>query len=270
MPTPTATMRSPLPTDRLDDRTDDTGGTNPRPAVPTSTQRSVPGHPSAPTSSAHNRFGLSPAQITGSALAAMTSALAASTLGVAGTLAGAAVGSLVATVGSAIYTHTLRSAHRRIGSRTPDLGGRSARRTVPPAAVPVASPARPAASGRAPAGRPGRWRGPLTFLAGLLVALGAVTAVELVVGHPLGSSAGSGTTVTRIVSGGTPRARSATTTPHTTTAPQPAATPSPASSPDPTPTGTPTPGPTATSTPTPQPSPASPSPSTSPAPTPTA
>ncbi len=175
----------------------------------------------------------------------------------------------MATVGSAIYTHTFRSAHRRIGALTPDLGSRSVRRTDAPAAVLVAPPALPAASGPGPARLPGRWRGPLTFLAGLVVALGAVTAVELVLGHPLGSSAGSGTSVTRVVSGGTVRARSATTTPHTVTDPQPAATPSPASSPDPTPTGTPTPDPTATSTPTPQPSPSSPSPSTSPAPTPT-
>ena len=53
-------------------------------------------------------LGLSTAQVTGSALAAMSGAFFASWLGTTGTLVGAAVGSVVATVGAAIYTHSLR------------------------------------------------------------------------------------------------------------------------------------------------------------------
>jgi hypothetical protein len=54
------------------------------------------------------RFELSPAQVTGSALAAMTGAFLASYLGTAGTVIGAAVGSLIATVGTTAYTWWLR------------------------------------------------------------------------------------------------------------------------------------------------------------------
>jgi hypothetical protein len=57
---------------------------------------------------------LSAAQVTGGALAAVTSALAGSTLGVNGTVAGAAVGSVVATVGGELYTQSLRRTHQTV------------------------------------------------------------------------------------------------------------------------------------------------------------
>lgn len=53
-------------------------------------------------------LGLSPAQVAGSALAAVSGALLASFAGTTGTIIGAAVGSVVATVGAAIYTWSLR------------------------------------------------------------------------------------------------------------------------------------------------------------------
>jgi hypothetical protein len=56
-------------------------------------------------------LGLSPAQVAGSALAAISSAVVASTAGTAGTLIGAAVGSVIATVGAALYTWWLRRTH---------------------------------------------------------------------------------------------------------------------------------------------------------------
>jgi hypothetical protein len=56
-------------------------------------------------------LGLSPAQVLGSALAAVSSAVVASTAGTTGTLIGAAVGSVIATVGAAIYTWWLRRTH---------------------------------------------------------------------------------------------------------------------------------------------------------------
>ncbi len=57
---------------------------------------------------AARKFELSPTQVTGSALAAMTGAFLASYLGTAGTVIGAAVGSLIATVGTTAYTWWLR------------------------------------------------------------------------------------------------------------------------------------------------------------------
>ena len=69
-------------------------------------------------------LGLSPAQVAGSALAAVSGALLASFAGTTGTIIGTAIGSVVATVGAAIYTQSLRT-------------------TVPPPAVPRPGCARP-------------------------------------------------------------------------------------------------------------------------------
>ena len=66
------------------------------------------------------RLELSPAQVAGSALAAMSGAVFISWAGTAGTLIGAAAGSVIATVGSATYTWSLRrsrDAARRTAER---------------------------------------------------------------------------------------------------------------------------------------------------------
>jgi hypothetical protein len=55
-----------------------------------------------------HKIGLSPAQVAGSALAAVSGAMLASFAGTTGTIIGTAVGSIVATVGAAIYTWSLR------------------------------------------------------------------------------------------------------------------------------------------------------------------
>jgi len=198
-----------------------------------------------------NRYGLSTAQVFGSALAAMTSAFAASRLGVAGTLIGAAVGSVVATVGGAIYAHTFRSAHRHIEAVVPLRTTRPVAPSVgPEEAVDGAdlgsTPAEVAAR---------RWRVLATVLAGLLLALGLITAIELVIGHPLGNAAEKGTTITRVATDpGTPRSRVEPTAP-AGQKPEPTPTTTPTASPTPTPTDTPTPTPTDTPTPTPTPTP---------------
>src|SRR5689334_14446601 len=54
------------------------------------------------------KIGLSPAQVAGSALAAVSGALLASFAGTTGTIIGTAIGSVVATVGAALYTWSLR------------------------------------------------------------------------------------------------------------------------------------------------------------------
>ncbi|WP_030105157.1 hypothetical protein [Actinoalloteichus caeruleus] len=94
-------------------------------------------------------FGLSGAQITAGALAAVTSAVLGSQLGVAGTVAGAAVASVVSTVGGAVYQRYLeRTAEtvRATAARAP-LGRRRQRtagRAVGDGRTgPVASPSHP-------------------------------------------------------------------------------------------------------------------------------
>ncbi len=215
-----------------------------------------------------NRFGLSGAQVAGSALAAMTSALAASGLGVAGTLLGAALGSVVITVGGAVYAHTFRSARRRIVTIVPAATRPS--RTAPLAARAEAAyrPTPVAAADPVP-GRDGaarRWRTVATVLAGLLIALGAITALEVVLGHPIADSSRSGTTITDTVThGGSSQAR-IEPTPMTGQPGDPA--PNLSATSAPTPSGSATPVPSPSQTPT-QSGPTSPSPTSSPEPTPT-
>jgi hypothetical protein len=55
-------------------------------------------------------------QVSGSALAAVSSAVLLSTVGVAGTIIGAAIGSVFATAGSSIYSHYLRVSRARVAA----------------------------------------------------------------------------------------------------------------------------------------------------------
>src|SRR3954465_7560387 len=189
------------------------------------------------------KLGLGAAQIAASALAAVTSALAASFLGVAGTIIGAAVGSVIATVGSAVYAHSLRPAASRLRDLRPQTGA-----SASPRARVVQGPE------HAPTGRPGRgpavrrWggRNPFARLTAVVVgvfvvAMGAISVAEAVMGHPVSSSNTSGTSLGRVVSTGSsppvPRSSdgpdaTATTAPSstaspTTSAPSGAATSSP-------------------------------------------
>ncbi len=242
-------------------------------STPTSTAPALPNDadrlPAPPVASA-NRFGLSAAQVAGGTLASVTAAAAASTLGVAGTIIGAAVGSVIASVGSAIYAHSLRTAHVRLGAYAPVRAGGALRGSATPTAVRATDVRADSVSGGRPttvAEPTRRRRGAVGVAVGVVVgavlALGVITGLELVVGHPLGDSSESGTTVTHVVAGGgTPRARSEIQP----TTPQPAATPSATPSAAATPTPTPSATPTPTDTPAPTPSPTS---TASPAPTPT-
>jgi|tagenome__1003787_1003787.scaffolds.fasta_scaffold20802721_2 hypothetical protein len=175
------------------------------------------------------RLGLSLTQIAGGALAAVTAAVAASYLGVAGTLIGAGLGSVVSSVAAALYSTSLSRAARAskvlvvrpAGSGTGPLEASA----QDPAAVPPELPPEPLAG---PAGRQWwrnlRW-GPVAAVAGVLfvAAMAVVNLSELAIGHPLGNSATSGTTLTNL-GGSTP------------TTPSPSGT-APAASP----TGTPSP-----------------------------
>jgi hypothetical protein len=173
-------------------------------------------------------LGLSAAQVTGSALAAMSGAFFVSWAGTAGTLIGAAVGSVIATVGAATYTWSLR--------RTSDAAKRTAALVKERALVTGALPRsvaqgplredgndrsgqllddeRPPPALEEPAeietGRR-RWDLPwakvaLVSLAVMVAGMGGITAIEAVTGKPiaslLGKDDGTGTTVGRVVGAG--------------------------------------------------------------------
>lgn len=139
-------------------------------------------------------LGISPAQVLGSAAAAVSSALLASRLGVTGTLIGAAVASLMATVGGAVYTYSLRRSSQVILQTTVRQRG---------ADVVVTESARPAGPSRVPWRRL-PWRrlvlGAVTVMA---LALLAITALEMIAGRSVtsittGTDSGR-TTVGRLV-----------------------------------------------------------------------
>lgn len=155
-------------------------------------------------------LGISPAQVAGSALAAVSAAVSASWLGVTGTLIGAALASVVGTVGSAMYTYSLRQGGTvvRRSSGLPSLP-RPVREDGTPATLTdltgdqeVPEPP-PAVAGR------GGWRAlpwgriAIGAAAVLVVALGTLTLVEGLAGKPVSSIAtGSdtgGTTLGRVV-----------------------------------------------------------------------
>ena len=212
-------------------------------------------------------LGLTLTQVLGGALAAATAALAASFLGVAGTIAGAAIGSLVATVGSAVYDRSLRSAGARLRIARVEPVGRNASRDP----VAVQGPLREQVPGpRRP--RRGVVRLVIGVVAGMAIALGGITAVEALMGHPLSSSTTGGTSIGQAVTGSTPT-RSTAPTPSAPSAPSAPSTPSvtftPSSTPSPSTTATPSPTGTSTASPTtgpPSASPTSAAPSLAPAP----
>src|SRR4051794_19393113 len=150
------------------------------------------------------RLGLSLTQIAGGALAAVTAAVAASYLGVAGTLVGAALASVGSSVAAALYQTSLTRAARvskvlvvrpaGSGARPPEASAQA------PAAVPPAVPREPLAGPIAANWwNRLRWR-PVAAAAGLVfvAAMAVVYVSELAIGHPLGNSAVTGTTLTNI------------------------------------------------------------------------
>jgi len=241
-------------------------------------------------------LGLSPAQVTGSALAAMSGAFLASWLGTTGTLVGAAVGSVVATVGAAIYTHSLRRTSLVVkrtavqvrhaplltgATPRPDTREVASDAPVPDPNAPRPGEVRTEHTSVEEEARPGRFASffaggldlpwvkvALASLAVLVVALGGITAVEAITGKPLaallGRDGGSGTTVGHVVG-----ADHSSTHQHQSPKKRAPATQQPAPSSTPTPSQQPQPPQQAPSTPpTPQPSTPVPSlrPSQSPSP----
>ena len=222
---------------------------------------------SSQTSSTHepeprtNVLGLSTAQVVGSALAAATSALAASFLGVAGTIIGAVVGSLVATIASAVYAHSLRQASTRIREVRPVIVTRHADThahvvqgpqtgvVTGDAADAQAADAQPADA--QPAGdRPHprrslpRWAGVAAgVVAAAGLALGGITGIEALLGHPVSNSSATGTSLGKAFGGSGAPSEKKSNTPSTdqpTTTPRPSETATQGASPTDTATSSPT------------------------------
>lgn len=199
---------------------------------------------------------ISPAQIAGSALAAVSSAFFASWAGTAGTFIGVAAGSVIATVGAATYTWWLRrtqAAVRRTAAqvRLNALSTNALPRTI--ASGPLRSrrdetltdvDARDAAEGRTgedetddrPLWR--QWDLPwkkvlLTSVAVMFVALASITAFEAVTGRSVASFTGHddphGSTLGNAFDSGS-TSSTKTDTPETST---PSPTPTPSSEPTP-------------------------------------
>ncbi len=203
------------------------------------------------------RLELSPAQIAGSALAAMSGAFFASWAGTTGTLVGAALGSMIATVGAATYTWSLRrtsDAVRRTAGQVRQGYPSGARRDLPWTRLALAS------------------------LAVMVAAMTGITALEALTGHSVSSYTGGsqrhGTTIGHLLEThpadrkdratrrpGTPET-GATTSRSGSTTPPPAG-PQPTAPVTPNPATGPTPSPGDATIP-PQTVPATPGPSTAP------
>ena len=165
-------------------------------------------------------LGLSLPQVVGSSLAAGTAALAGSFLGVQGTLVGAVVGSVVATVGTAVYGHSLDRAAgqlravRTVGRAEPGgaPGGGDGGVVAGADDADAQSELPAAAPLQVQPGRRGWLRLATAVSVGVVVALVGITAVELIIGHPVSGSTASGTSIGQAV-GGVPRAEPSGTRP---------------------------------------------------------
>ena len=205
---------------------------------------------------APTKLELSPAQIAGSALAAVSSAFFASWAGTAGTLIGVAAGSVIATVGAATYTWWLRRTQEAVRRRAALVRQTTLAANGLPRTVAV-GPLRRRGDREAEATRqdltaltedeqaaadeeplPGRWALPwkkvlLTSVAVMLLALAVITGFEAITGRTVasytGGNGGSGSTVGNVL--GEDSSTKERPSEKSTPTPTPTPTPSPSSSP---------------------------------------
>jgi hypothetical protein len=219
---------------------------------------------------------LSPAQLVGGALAAMTAAALGSQLSVAGTVVGAALASIIAAVAGSLYTASLRRTHDKVKTVfwtgqpnevedptvmeiLPDsqghIAGQRSHLLAPEPSGDPSPPRRPKLSWK---------RVAVAALAAFGIAAVALTTFELVTGHAL--SGGDGTTIQQVREGPTTKesdtkkkAPSEEPTDKATTAESeaPTAEPSETASSEPTETTTAAPTPQAQATTTPEATPSS-------------
>jgi len=154
---------------------------------------------------------LSPAQLVGGALAAMTAAALGSQLSVAGTVVGAALASIIAAVAGSLYTASLRRTHDKVKTVfwtgqpnevedptvmeiLPDseghIAGQRSHLLAPEPSGDPSPPLRPKLSWK---------RVAVAALVAFGIAAVALTTVELVTGHAL--SGGEGTTFQQVSEG---------------------------------------------------------------------
>jgi hypothetical protein len=245
---------------------------------------------------APRKLELSPAQVAGSALAAVSGAVLASWLGTTGTIVGAALGSVIATVGATAYTYSLRRTSavvRRTAAQVRETGMAS---TVviprisghrPQLPQPIdgsdESDAEPGArtdDGNRPEGddegrfavlRSLPWvKVALTAAAVMVVAMAGITAFEAVTGKPVSAYTRGGSSTGTSVNGvlgldHSPKKAKPTETPSPIPSPSESVSPSgsPSASPSESPSSAPSEVPTSTPTPT---IPSTPSPTVEPSP----
>ncbi len=200
---------------------------------------------------------ISPAQIAGSALAAVSSAFFASWAGTTGTLIGVAAGSVIATVGAATYTWWLRRTQEAVRRRAALVrqttlaanglprtvavgplrrrGDREGDATRQDLTTVAGEPVDPSPTDEEPL--PGRWALPwkkvlLTSVAVMLLALAVITGFEAITGRTVasytGGNGGSGSTVGNVLGEDSSTKEKQ---PSEKSTPTPTPTPSPSSSP---------------------------------------
>jgi hypothetical protein len=133
--------------------------------------------------------GIEISKVIAGTLAAITAAVVGSFLGVAGTLAGAAVASVVGSVGTEIYQRSLNRGAKRLSAIAPTFVKAPAAVGTPPvaAAAEEESPSHTVAPSRNI-----RWgRVGIAAAALFVLALGSLTAFELIAGEPLASAVGA-------------------------------------------------------------------------------
>ena len=186
-------------------------------------------------------LGLSPLQVLGGALAAISAAVVSSYLGVAGTLIGAALASIVSTVGGALYTESMRSAHGRLRQGIQTVGSRrsdgrrsgSVRAEHPDHRGPASTAAdsggaeedyvlvvRTRRPGLLDALRRVSARAWLGTAAVFLIAVLAITAFEMFTGKPVSASVGGGTSKGTTIGSVVDSGSNARTTPSTSPSPE--------------------------------------------------
>jgi hypothetical protein len=173
-------------------------------------------------------------------LAAVSAAVVGSFLGVAGTLVGAAVASVIGSVGTEIYDRSLRKGGKKLETLAPAFVKAPAAVGTPAVAAATEEDS-PSHTVPEAARRQIRWQR-VAIVAGALfvLAMGTLTAVELITGKSVastvGNSTGAKTTIGGVLGGGGDRA--------STPAPTPSATPTDTTPTDTTPTTAPTTEPT--------------------------
>jgi hypothetical protein len=164
-------------------------------------------------------------------LAAVSAAVVGSFLGVAGTLAGAAVASIVGSVGTEIYARSLNKGVKRLQTIAPAFVKAPAAVGTPEVAAAAEENSPSHLVPEVTRGRQIRWSR-VAMIAGALfvLAMGALTVAEFVIGEPIasavGNKSGGGTTISHVLTGNESTARptpttSSTPTDHATTSDTP-------------------------------------------------